>query len=472
MRMKVEINKKRKPLCPELITKAVLHKVCDAGCPYRHIIMNANETGISPDLYINMEFIEALAPNHFSVRVLGYKKRLECKSKKFNSKELDEELNDMLNVLKNYYSSEENRERIKEAEIGDMCIVLRENIPERCRIIAKTPKHIRVYLIDTGKTCKCSMNDLYELDDEFKEFPSKVIEVFALGYAPSDKNPNWLPEAKQIIEHKMSEQKNGTYFQAQVIEAFDRQLVVKEIKVLSKVGNRTRGTYLVDELLKYRLAEEASTVNYILHEIFQEPQRLLATSSDGSITPKTTSTGNNDSQWKSLSSLPISSSIPEEPHDDIVLQNQLEFNEYHSGRESSQLQHQIQSTKNGSTQNQIHTASIKSIDMDILLLHNPNAAESSTSFESSQLQEEEQEQEQSQTITVNHSELLGSLPEDIQAGEVLLPIKYTPIDEPDSVNTHNKETHWLIDFTEDTKEETIPPPFRNVRVINSIDDLL
>lgn len=455
--MNVEKKKRLKPLCPELITKA---KMCDVGCPYRHILVNENETGIKANYFINMKLIEVLAPNHFSVHVLGQKRRLEHKSKPVQTETLNVELNEMFKVIHEYYSDEEHREKPNIIEIGDMCIVCRDNNPERCCILSKSTKHAQVYLVDTGKTCKCLIADLHELDTDLKQFPSKIIEVFALGYAPSDKNPNWLPKTKKLIDYKMSTQINGTYFQAQVIEAFDRRLIVKDVKVLTKDGNRILGKYLIDDLIKYKMAESAPIK---LHDIFQEsPQRHQVGPSDSEIiAQQSASTSNMDElQWKSLTSFPISSNISEEPQDDVPLQNHNNNNQMDANRESNRS-----SSTGYATQNQTSATSVNSIFCSIERIPLPDSPTFSDS-------EAYQMQSQCESITVDHSELLGSLSEDIQAGAVLLPIKCSSNDVTDA--TCNYETDLLIDITECGIEEAkiIPSPFQNVRIINSIDDLL
>lgn len=65
--------------------------------------------------------------------------------------------------------------------------------PKRCHVVSQSRSGIQIYLIDDGKIRHCKEHELYVLDEEFREFPARAIEIFVLGYKPNDNNTKWLP---------------------------------------------------------------------------------------------------------------------------------------------------------------------------------------------------------------------------------------------------------------------------------------
>lgn len=266
MRFNCEITK-LKPVCSELITRAV---DCDMQCPYRHALYdNCNDTFVPEYGYVNMQLLGVLGPNHFSVRVNGHKRRLEHKTKSLECLNSDWEQFDK--KMREHYTNA-TRQNHHPIELGDMCLIFHQNQPKRCRVISMENKRcISVYLVDVGRVRSYAPEQLYRLYEEFQDFPTQAIEVFVLGYAPSDSSPKWFPEAKQCVEqwmHSMKEQrKTQNYLQAEVIRAFERTLIVKDMRILYKGKNQLRAKSIDRSLIKCGLATEAPIE---LHEIFKD----------------------------------------------------------------------------------------------------------------------------------------------------------------------------------------------------------
>lgn len=253
-----------KPLCGELITRSV---DCDTQCPYRHTLFyNCNETNVPEHGYVNMELLSVLAPNHFAVRVIGHKRCLEHKSKSLQCLASDWE--QFEKRLREYYTNamRENHEPI---EIGDMCVIFHQSQPKRCRVISMDKNCVSVFLVDIGRVRSYQADQLYRLDDEFYDYPMQAIEIYVLGYLPADHSPKWLPEAKDYVKSLMNsmkeERKTQNYLQAEVVKGFERTLLVKDLKMCFKGKNQLGTKSVSQKLIKSGFATEAPMV---LHDIF------------------------------------------------------------------------------------------------------------------------------------------------------------------------------------------------------------
>lgn len=267
LRFSIEQNKMR-AVCTEMITRT---KDCDMNCPYRHVVISPNETMVPEYGFVNMELLEIISPNHFSVRITAHKRSKEHKSKPIEND--NEKWLQFEKELCDYYTTE-RRENNRSVEIGEMCLIFHQNKPKRCRVLSKTKSTVSIYLIDTGRVRSYSVDDLYHLDNEFQYFPSQAIEVFALGYVPIDCNPNWLPESKQFVVKTMNSikerRKTENYLQAQIIHAFERTLIVKDLKIVYKGKNQHKNEYqwkcVGTNLIKCRFADKSAVV---LHDVFE-----------------------------------------------------------------------------------------------------------------------------------------------------------------------------------------------------------
>lgn len=229
------------------------------GCPYRHIAIQENETNVPHHGYVNMKLLDVLAPNHFSVQVLGHKRQTEHRSKPIECDWFDKEFTVFETTLRKHYARVE-RQKHDPIEVGDMCMIFHHNEPKRCRVLSKRKKNVKVYLIDTGRVRQYTVSHLYRLDEEFHDFPSKAIEVFVLGYLPSDCNPVWRSESKQAIENllnKYYEKRDAdNYLQAEVLTAFERTLIVKHLKIMFKGEQHHQSKSIEDYLVKIKVAQK------------------------------------------------------------------------------------------------------------------------------------------------------------------------------------------------------------------------
>lgn len=259
-------NSKMKPMCSELITRRV---DCEMKCPYRHTLyQNCNDTSVPEYGYVNMHLLGVLAPNHFAVRIDGHKRRLEHKSKSVECLNCDWEQFDK--KLREHYANGSHQFH-EPIEIGDMCLIFHQSQPKRCRVISMEKVHISVYLVDIGRIRSYTADKLYHLDDEFHDFPAQAIEVFVLGYLPADSSPTWIPEAKTYVEKVMrsmkEQRKTQNYLQAEVIKAFERTLIVKDLRIMYKGKNELRAKSIGESLIKCGWATEAPIQ---LHDIFND----------------------------------------------------------------------------------------------------------------------------------------------------------------------------------------------------------
>ncbi|XP_031623585.1 uncharacterized protein LOC116340951 isoform X2 [Contarinia nasturtii] len=458
--MTLEKSKENKPLCIDLITKS---KICDVKCPYRHtLIANCDDTEVPHSHgFVNMELIHVLAPNHFSVRLLSYKRNLKHKSKPIN--DLDSELKRFECAFRDFYTCDESREPAHPIRIGEMYVYFYHNRPKRCRVLSKSTRHgVRIYLIDDGHTRKCSEQDLYLMDRDFKDFPSRAVEIFVLGYVPNDFNSKWLPEANTLVEHIMKtlKPKDGIdgYLQAEIISTFDRRLIVKDLKILHKINDKHQGKLVAENLIKYRFAVK-EPIN--LHPIFLDTAPSSNTESEST----------NDVFVTEQTNLTTRSTAPN---------NNIES--------SSSCTTCVPNTlnKSGVELKSITSPSCSTDDIAILDLkkpeHNSKAVhELSLSQSEGCLITHEQEHSSLPVISaVSLDEILGSLPEHIQAFQVLTPIKCTKsTDQTDTAPKKepkiNDEEECLIDFSEndsdDENNNSPPSPFAYVRLIESLDEL-
>lgn len=476
LRYNFEKNKINKPLCIQLITRA---KDCDVTCPYRHILTDCDDTNIPEYGFVNMDLLEVLAPNHFSVRVVGHKRRLEHKSKPVDNSDFEHKQFDR--TMRDYYSIDGSREQPCQILIGQMYLVFQQKRPKRCRVISNSKKGVQVYLIDDGKMRRFNEDELYLLDVDFHEFPARATEIFVLGYVPNDNNCKWLPEAKQVVEHIMGSLKerdhNDSYLQAEVIRCFDKRLIVKDLKVLYKVQNQLKGKFIARNLIEIQMAKKAPMV---LHPIFLDTPH--SSQIDSSSCNESATHHNNGATCQKNQ---ITTATPGIPRAHVDSWDEL----YSTGhRSASELA-------------SAHSLAFDSIEHKIL---NIPAAPANSTVSLIEIQEPEDRSEidfehgftqsmislpqsmtplpQVQPMVVTSissvDEIFGSLPENIQATEVLLPIKCdssNQIDETDNAKVKENHDNWLIKFSDSDDEEDDsniePSPFAYVRLINSYDDL-
>ncbi|XP_055299568.1 uncharacterized protein LOC129567060 isoform X2 [Sitodiplosis mosellana] len=489
LKQKLEEIKANKPLCIQLITRA---KDCDISCPYRHILSDFDETCVPEYGFVNMELLEVLAPNHFAVRVIGHKRKLEHKSKPVEN--YDFERKQFERSLREYYSLDGSLEQADRIVTGQMYLYFYQNRPKRCRVVTQSKKAIQIYLIDDGKLRQCNEHELYSLDVDFEEFPSRAIEIFVSGYVPNDNNIKWLPEAKQFVERMMSSLRerdhNESYLQAEVIRCFDRRLIVRDLKILYKVQNQLQGKLIARSLIKFRMAEKAPLV---LHNIFldtpnssqMESEAYTESRDDNGTTDQkdlareqsiaTQSVGIQNLSTQSVDTqIVAATSIPPAPVDIWNDLNSIS-QRYTSGYASA---HSLAFDDDNKQTMNIPLAPANSTVSLIEFGWPQNSSEIAFGYGQTQSVFMKDVIQPVVAVASNPSvdEIFGSLPEDIQAAEVLSPIKCdsNQIDETDhGAQEPENQDNWLIKFSDSDDEDSNiePSPFAYVRLINSYDDL-
>lgn len=467
----LENSKKDMPLCPDLIKKA---KICDTKCPYRHTLLTNSDGLLQNDtqiphsrVFVNMELINILAPNHFAVRLISWKCKLKHKSKPIE--DLEPEHKQFERAFHDYYTCDESRERPPSILVGKMYMYLYRNRPKRCRVVSKSMKRLLIYLIDDGKMRKCSERDLYSMDEDFEDFPSRAVEMFVLGYAPNDYNNKWLPEASKFVENIMQTlaNKNDSYLQAEVIRSFDRRLIVKDLKVLYKNEGRLLGKLLAENIIKFEFAVKKEIK---LHPIFMDTTASSNTESQSTTSAQLTTSNNGEPCSSYMSCAPSKSDVDLKPITSpaCLTKNSVNLIDISPG-----------TTANSST-------AVSVVDLNERRRFTNHLME----FTSQTIHELAAQSENSRNADENGlslmrpvsslDEIFGSLPEHISAAmnsvQVLTPIKCTQLtDEIDSATHTNTEDECLISFSdndsEDTNVDVQPSPFAYVRLIDSIDDL-
>lgn len=445
-------------------------KDCDMECPYRHKLTDNNDTFVPNYGFVNMQLIEVLAPNHYTVRVLSHKRRLIHKSKPVDN--FDKEFKQFDDTLCKFYAEEDNIRKPSQIVVGALYLVFSSIMPKRCRVISKSKKSIHIYLIDDGKAKRCNEKELFYLDEEFHTFPASAIEMFVLGILPSDSATDWLPEATPAVEHVMAPLKdvtrNDIYLQAEVIRTFDRTLIVKNLNILFKKRTGLELKAVSHHLIKYKLGHKVESI--ALHEALTKPTAFLYAMSEMSTSDneavefedemnkkneEITANLNNSKGSSTRSSISfdgfpnkkfrISKGYGEEEMDaggsrhDMV--DEKERNGMVNEMDRNDMVHDL---VNFEETNQLQTTSSNIRNSPI------------RSFPSL-------------------DEILGSLPDEIQSLEVLTPIQCSRSNISDTTpqTPQIDEEPMLIDLSDDTGSNnnlTIPSPFSHIHVISSIDD--
>lgn len=474
LKQKIEESKANRSLCVQLITRA---KDCDISCPYRHILCDYDmDDSFVPEYgFVNMELLEVLAPNHFSVRVIGHKRKLQHKSKPVENYESEWKQFDR--SLRDYYSLEGSLEQPDGIITGQMYLYFHQNRPKRCRVVNQSKKVIQIYLVDDGKLRQCSERELYSLDYDFEDYPPHATELFVLGYAPNDNNNKWLPEAKQFVEHMMGSLKerdqNEGYLQATVIRCFDRRLIVQDLKILYKVKDQLKGKFVARSLIQFRMAKK---VPIVLHDIFMdtpnssqiESEPYTESREENGTTDQNEVVGvhSNTTQSASIQSVAVQSVPP--PAVDTWNDLNSISHKHPLGYASTQSL-----TSNANNNNQPLNIPIAPANSNVSLI---DIDQQQSSSEAALVLDQIQSIQSAIASSTSIDEIFGSLPENIQAAEVLSPIKCDSIeiDEADhGAQQQENQENWLIKFSDSDDEDSNvePSPFGYVRLINSYDDL-
>lgn len=424
-----EESKKNRPICKDLILWA---KDCDLDCPYRHIVTENNDTFVPNYGFVNMELIEVLAPNHYSVRVFSHKRKLIHKSKPVDN--FNKEFKQFDETMCGFYADEYNLKKPSKIEVGVLYLMILLNKPKRCRTISISKNTVHIYLIDTGKATSCTETDLFYLDEEFHTFPSLAVEVFVLGIVPSDLNANWIPDAKPFVEKLLEPLKGNNrmdkYLQAKVIRSFDRTLIVKDLNLLIKKDGKLQIKDIAHTLIKYQLAEEKEIS---LHMAFEKMVKSMNDLSE-------LMTICTDATDREMSLNERNNAFLDNNNDmNVITSNRSNRSSYGSSSDkwSKKLQNAPNVNEADATRNNfaMFCAQEQNIINNVLV-------QASASAHSSALNQQEEAmgsvQNDRNTLSsfASLDEIMCSLPSEVQSMEVLTPIPCT------------NDKDWLIDFSE------------------------
>lgn len=291
---------------------------------------------------------------------------------------------------------------------------------------------------------------------------------------------------------------DDSYLQAEVIRSFDRRLIVKDLKILYKVQGKLQGKFIAQNLIKSRLADKAKIV---LHDIFMETPN---TSQNGSADlpsnttwPESTVTLNHfyrkDLVHNELAQSEYSIQASNPTHGTVVQNNLMQSTPFASDDNWDNLY----SGSNTSASlfasglpmavNRINrtTMNIPPAPANSTVSSIQAPKDSSDAFFENALNQSSRSIMNNTQSTVNVSvpsvdEIFGSLPEEIQAVEVLSPTKLESMKQIDETDGKQEEEenqgNWLIQFSDsddDNEEDNSnePSPFEYVRLINSYNDL-
>lgn len=453
-------------------------KDCDMECPYRHKLTDKNDTFVPNYGFVNMQLIEVLAPNHYTVRVLSHKRRLVHKSKPVNN--FDDEFKQFDDTLCEFYAEEDNIRKPSQIVVGALYLVFSSIMPKRCRVVSKSTKSIRIYLIDDGKAKRCNENELFYLDEEFHTFPAQSIEMFVLGILPSDSATDWLPEATPAVEHAMAPLKdvtrNDIYLQAEVIRTFDRTLIVKDLNILFKKQTGLEIKGVAHHLIKYQLAYNVESIT--LHEAFTKPTACLyamseiSTSDNEAVEYEDEMNKKNDEITANLNISKGSStrsSISFDGFPNKKFRIPKGFGEEEMDANGSCHDMVDEKERNGMVHEKerndmVHNKERHDTVHDLVHFEETNRLQTTSSnVRSSPIRS-----------FPSLDEILGSLPDEIQSLEVLTPIQCSRSNITDTTpqTPQIDEEPMLIDLSDDTGSNnlTIPSPFSHIHVISSIDD--
>lgn len=435
----VEQGKSSQPVCKDLI---FLTKDCDIDCPYRHFVTEYDDTFVPHYGFVNMQLIDVLAPNHFSVRVVSHKRQLKHKSKPVQH--FDEQSNNFDHVLQTFYSDKQNLQKTSRVVVGDLYLFIYAESRTRCRVTSKSKKSVHIYLIDVGKKIRCTESDLFYLHDDFHTFPPGAVEMFVLDIVPC--NLDCLPEAKQVVKSLMHPLKEADqtdkYLQAEVITAFDRTLIVKDLKIIFKTTNQLHKMKEVARtLIKLQLADKVESIK--LPAALKKPVKSLTELSE--LTSEAFAPDSFNSKKEDLalllsknSNIHPTSSSPDSSNN---------FDEWPDKLKESQ---NVEKEEMTLRENFVSNWAREQIQMRNSFGQASASPHSDVASQHELVMEPVRSDAVSSLISLD--DIFGSLPEDVQSSvEVLVPIQYARSDEVDATKPtelHQLEEADLIYFSD------------------------
>lgn len=217
----MEFEKRLKPLCMQLITKAAN---CSSSCAYRHNI-NFDDNYLPKSGDIKLRLLDVLAPNRYSMHITHYRKSEMGTWLEFPNQDKWDHFNEQLN---RFYNDVNNLMKHQHCHPGDMCAVIVENEVFRGRVMEKLNQTVKVLLIDIGKMEKYHSNAVLKLDEHFCDFPAQTIEAILLGIEPNDFNM-WKTDARRCVIEWTKNDRNKMF--AKVVNSFERTLLIKSLEI-------------------------------------------------------------------------------------------------------------------------------------------------------------------------------------------------------------------------------------------------
>lgn len=161
--------------------------------------------------------------------------------------------------LRNFYGKKNNHKIHNSPKIGDLCLILRDEGPLRCRIMNKSHANVEIRLIDTGETQTCNSSDLMVLKTEFKSFPSQAIDIYIVGIQPADAESNWLKIAAKNVDHWFSGAKLddnlNCYIESTICLHLNDAIFVDDIRLVKKLPSSYNEIVSIKkELIKHKFA--------------------------------------------------------------------------------------------------------------------------------------------------------------------------------------------------------------------------
>lgn len=244
VKVQLEQSKWSRSMCMRLITKAI---DCNIDCTYRHVI--ANEDNFLPRTGdVQLKLLGLISAHRCAAIITHHRARSSDEWADFCTSNYDFE--HFKRTLNSHYEYDEYRIIMPSIEPGQLCGVMMKGEYFRGRVISRdrNDTRFRVLLIDVGKTHVYNGNSLLFLPDEFHTYPAQALEVILMGIQPvNDQYKNAIRKWIKLTNT------DGNYCMAHLIGAFERTLLVKDIKCY--IAAQAKTIYIVKNLVGYGFVE-------------------------------------------------------------------------------------------------------------------------------------------------------------------------------------------------------------------------
>ncbi|XP_015431040.1 PREDICTED: putative ATP-dependent RNA helicase TDRD12 [Dufourea novaeangliae] len=193
----LEKNKENYPMCNNMKLWGFCHK--KYSCALRHRIISEIDTPtIDIRIFDKVKFrvVSIHSVTQISARIISYIKHDTLEEIEFSNVEYMQ----ITMKIQEFYSCVDNRRRCETIDVGSIC-GLEEPVDsfKRVQILhieredkTDKPKYADVRCIDNGVLLtKVNVYRLLHMPEEFRKYPTQVIEVFLAGIAPYDNEYVW-----------------------------------------------------------------------------------------------------------------------------------------------------------------------------------------------------------------------------------------------------------------------------------------